>query len=319
MLSAWVWVMLLVPTCLIGQDSVIDSGFTETEVFIDTSLQSIYGTLTMPEATGKIPVVLIISGSGPTDRNGNNPFGLSTDSYQLLARSLALNKIASLRFDKRGVAKSISALADEKMLTVGTYVNDGESWIKWLRKDKRFSKIIVLGHSEGALIGTLVTNFQRADGFISISGSGIRADSLIIQQLSKQSPALADTAKVIIDHIKKGEAFYVNKDLAPIFRPDVANYLRSWFKLSPVVEISLLRCPVIVIQGTYDLQVSVGEAKLLAEARPGAMLVIIDKMNHVMKNAPDDIQGNISTYKNRELPLSDQLTPAITEFIKSVH
>jgi pimeloyl-ACP methyl ester carboxylesterase len=312
----WLIFLLLNAGCLYGQNSEKKPAYNETEVVMDTSALSIYGTLTLPDTiSGKIPVVLIIPGSGPTDRDGNNPYGLFTDCYKLLARQLALQNIATLRYDKRGVGKSAAALEEEKMLTVGVYVNDGEKWVQWLRNDKRFSKVIVLGHSEGALIGTLVSNFRRADGFISVSGSATRADSLIIQQLLKQAPELADTAKAIIEKINKGEPFYVNKDLAPIFRPSVSRYLKSWFSLSPTVEISLVRCPVIIIQGTHDLQVSVGEARQLAAARPGSNLEIIDQMNHVLKNSPAGFNENMATYKDPALPLSPELIPAITGFI----
>jgi pimeloyl-ACP methyl ester carboxylesterase len=301
-----------------GQQLLNDSLLKETEIRVDTGSFSLFGTLMVPDVKQKIPVVLIIPGSGPTDRNGNNPFGLSTDTYKLLAKNLAQNGIASLRFDKRGVAKSTPALAAENLLTFGTYVSDAGKWYRLLKEDPRFSRIIVLGHSEGALIGTMTANFERADAFISISGTSMRADSLLISQLSKQSQSMADTAKTIIEHIMKDEPFYPNKDLISIFRPSVSRYLKSWFKLSPVIEISILRCPALIVQGTNDLQVSVDDANKLAAARPMSKLVIIEKMNHVLKNSPSDFGSNIATYRDPSLPLSAELVPALVSFIATL-
>lgn len=301
-----------------GQMLLKDSLLIETEITTDTGSATLFGTLMMPQVKQKIPVVLIIPGSGPTDRNGNNPFGLTTDTYKMLAKGLAQNRIASLRFDKRGVAKSTPALEAENLLTFGTYVEDAGKWYKLLKKDPRFSKVIILGHSEGALTGTMTANFERADAFISISGTSMRADSLLVSQLSKQSESLADTARKIIEHIRKGEDFYPNKDLISIFRPTVTRYLKSWFSLSPVVEISILRCPVMIVQGTNDLQVTVNDAKNLAAAKPGSKLVTIEKMNHVLKSSPSDMGSNIATYRDPSLPLAPELMPALVNFITTL-
>lgn len=289
--------------------------YMETEITLDSGSQTIYGTLTIPDIKEEMPLVVFIGSSGPIDRNGNNPFGLATDCYKLLAINLAENKIASLRFDKRGVEKSKHALINEKYLSIGVYVDDAEKWIKLLRKDNRFNKIIVLGHGEGSLIGMMVSNFQRANGFISISGTGIQADSLLIRQISNGSMALGDTAKAIIKKIKNGEPFSINKDLEPIFRPSVVNYLQSWFELNPVLEIAVLRCPVMIIQGTNDLQASVADAFLLGNAKKGARIEIIENMNHVLKTASSDINENLNTYKNPTIPLAADLVPAIVNFV----
>lgn len=295
-----------------------DSAYTEKEVTLDSSSNTLYGSLVVPVADTVLPVILIIPNAGPTDRNGNHPYGLSTDSYKMLSRDLAAKGIATLRYDKRGVGRSTPALIEEGLLSTGMYVADGEKWVQFLRKDRRFSRVIVLGHGEGALIGTLVANFQRADGFISLQGAGVRADSLIIDQITAHSPALGDTARSIISHIMKDEPFYVNRDLEALLRPSVTRYLKSWFSLSPVIEISLLRCPVAVIHGNTDLQVPVSQAKALASAKPGIKLVVVNQMNHVLKDAPPDFDPNLATYKNPGLPLSQGLVPAITSFVQSL-
>ncbi len=301
--------------CSQNLNGIADSLVAETEVQIDSGTYSLFGSLMVPPSKEKIPVILIIPGSGPTDRNGNNPYGLSTDSYRLLARELYKAGIASLRFDKRGVGKSQPALPDESRLVIDTYVFDAGKWFDLLRKDPRFSSIIILGHSEGALIGSISANFQRADGFISVSGMGFPADTIILKQIAAQSPALADTAREIINHIKKDEPFHTNEYLSPIFRPAVALYLKSWFSFSPAVELSLVRCPVLIIQGSRDLQASMEDARILAAARPQSKLVVIPDMNHVLKKITGSVEENIASYRNPDLPLAPELVPAISSFI----
>lgn len=298
--------------------SKVDAGLSETEVQIDSGNAALFGTLVVPTSVGKIPVVLIVPGSGPIDRDGNNAYGLLANSYKYMASGLSQEGIASLRIDKRGVGKSKKAMIDERVLVLGTYIADCEKWIKYLKKDPRFSKIIILGHGEGALIGTITANFQRADGFISLSGAGYSADTMIIKQLYIQSPALADSAKIIIDHILKSEPFDVNPQLSSIFRPSVTHYLKSWFMMSPVVELSILRCPVLIIQGSTDLQVSIDDANRLERAKPGSKKHIIENMNQVLKTASLDMEENLATYKNPDLPLAAALIPILTEFIRSI-
>ena len=295
---------------------IADSLVAETEVQLDSGTYSLFGSLMVPPAQKKIPAILIIPGSGPTDRNGNNPYGLSTNSYRLLAHELYKAGIATLRFDKRGVGKSQPALTDESRLVIDTYVYDAGRWFDWLRKDPRFSKIVILGHSEGALIGSIAANFQRADGFISLSGMGFPADSIILKQIAVSNPALADTAREIINHIKKDEPFSVNEYLSPIFRPAVALYLKSWFGFSPAVELSLVRCPVLMLQGGRDLQASKEDAGSLAAARPNAKLVMIPDMNHVLKKITGSDEENMASYRNPDLPLAPELVPAIRNFIR---
>ncbi len=95
-----------------------DSAFSETEVVLKTATGDIYGTLTVPDNAGASPVVLIIAGSGPTDRNCNSPLGVHTNAYKMLSESFAEKGISSLRFDKRGIAKSKPAMTSESELRV---------------------------------------------------------------------------------------------------------------------------------------------------------------------------------------------------------
>lgn len=287
----------------------------ETEITLDTETAKIYGSLKLPNETGQFPIVLIIAGSGPTDRDGNNTMGLNTDSYKMISDILALNGIASLRYDKRGVAKSYYSDFNEADLTFDHYVNDAESWIDKLKNDNRFTKILILGHSEGALIGSVVANKNSIDGFIAVAGTAQRADSLILEQLSEQPDNIRIEAQTIIDSLNKGILVpSVSQTLYSLFRPSIQPYMISWFKYNPKIEISTITSPILILHGSTDLQIKSSEAQLLADNNSTAEITIIENMNHVLKNSSNDYQENMATYSNPDLPLSDRFCDLLIEF-----
>jgi fermentation-respiration switch protein FrsA (DUF1100 family) len=109
----------------------------------------------------------------------------------------------------------------------------------------------------------------------------------------------------------------VDPNLVSLYRPSVQPYLISWFRYDPARIISELKIPVMIIQGTTDLQVSVDDAKLLSAAKPDARLLIIENMNHILKDCDSDMQKNIATYKNPDLPLKQGLVDDIVSFIEA--
>ena len=290
-----------------------DTTLTETKVILETKTGQIFGTLTTPKRFFKIPVVLIIAGSGPTDRDGNGPM-LKTNAYKKLAYALAENNIASIRYDKRGIAESKAALKKESDIRFDDYVNDAKEWIQLLKKDNRFSKIIVIGHSEGSLIGMLAAG--KADMFISIAGAGQTIDKTLKEQLSAQPKEILELSNPIIESLKKGKTVdKVDPKVEMLFRLSVQPYLISWFKYDPQIEIQKLNIPILIIQGTKDIQVTVEDAKRLSKANPKAQLVLLDKMNHIFITVEGDRQANIATYNNPAIPLADGLVKNITDFI----
>ena len=289
------------------------------EVSIDVNGCTLKGSLEIPKAYKPIDVVLIISGSGPTDRDGNSSvFPGKNNSLKMLADSLFENGIASLRYDKRGVGASDKVKESE--LTFDMYINDAVEWVKFLRKDKRFSKVIIAGLSEGSLIGMIAAERTDIDKFISLCGAGRPAYSLIEEQLknNKVPNELLNESKAIIDSLKLGITVKkVNPSLISIFRPSVQPYMISWFKYDPVKEISKLSVPILVIEGTTDIQIDVKDAKLLAAANKKAKLDIIENMNHILKIVPTrDRMKNLQSYYNPNLPLSAKLCKSIIKFIK---
>ncbi len=278
----------------------------------------IYGSLEMPDAKQPVPVVLIIAGSGPTDRNCNQQ-GMQTNTFRMIADSLRKAGIASVRYDKRGVGESAGALQDESKLVFDDMVRDAAGFIKMLKADKRFSHVIVMGHSEGSLVGMIAAARENAAAYVSVAGIGERADAIIVRQIAAQSEELSLKAAFMLDSMQKGNTVKnIDPALQSLFRPSVQPYMQSWIKYNPQDEIKKLSCPVLILQGSTDLQVPVDEAEMLKAACPKATLKIIDGVNHVLKPAPADRAENIATYNKADLPVSKEVTTALATFVKTV-
>lgn len=312
--------LLLSPYAEEAKTIAIDASLKESPILLKTFSGTISGTLTMPvNASGKIPVVLIIAGSGPTDRDGNGAkLGLNGNTYKMLANDLGKNGIATLRYDKRLVGQSTTT-TKEKELRFEDYVDDAVGLINLLSEDQRFSKVIVLGHSEGSLVGMLAIRDQPANAFISVAGAGRQADIIVTEQMKAYPKFIQDNFKTMLDSLKKGK-FTDNIDpkLYPIARPDIQPYLLSWFRYVPTKELKKTKLPVLILQGTTDLQVPVTDADLLKKAKSDATLVDIPNMNHILKEAPADKEKNLATYSQPDLPLKPELVTAIVNFVKGL-
>lgn len=289
---------------------------------LSTNTGVLEGSVLCPAGFPPWPVVLLIAGSGPTDRDGNT-LGLPghNNSLKMLAEALAARGIASLRYDKRGVGASRAALKAEADLRFDTYADDATAWIQELRTDPRFTTVTVIGHSEGSLLGILATQRGNADAFVSIAGVGRPASEIIHEQLKNSAPAtLVAEADRIMERLNGGTTSdSVPSSLNALFRPSVQPYLISWFRYDPAAEIQRLTVPVLVIQGTTDIQVTVRDAHLLAAASPKASLLIIDGMNHVLKMVPTDRDAQLRSYADPALAIAPDLIDGITKFVNGVY
>ncbi|HEY0299392.1 MAG TPA: alpha/beta hydrolase [Arachidicoccus sp.] len=289
--------------------------FLQKDLAIQVKGGRIYGSLLMPKNSNKqTPLALIIAGSGPTDRNGNdNALGLNCYSYQMLADSLARNGIASFRYDKRFSGKSVESTFDKAKFSFDNYVGDADSIALFFKT--KYSKIYVIGHSEGSLVGILLSQKESLAGFISLAGAGENIALTLKRQLA-QMPDTAEVARVL-SNLQNGKTVdSVPANLQLIFSSSVQPYLISWMKYDPQKEIAKLRCPILILQGNHDMQVTVQDAQNLKAGSRSAHLVIIDSMNHILKNVPMDKMQNIATYSNPNLPLNKELINAIVSFIK---
>lgn len=319
------WITALTTMAACGKPSVNFSPapvtiVEDSTVSLVSGQATLYGTLELPAHSFPVPVALIIAGSGPTDRNGNSPIlPGANNSLRYLARGLAERGIASLRYDKRGIAKSAGAMGKEADLRFDHYVEDAKNWIAKLRADPRFSTITVVGHSEGSLIGMIAAREAQANAFVSLEGAGRNAKDVIAAQLAAQLPEnVVNNVKEMMRKIEAGEKVdSVPPMLAPLFRPSVQPYLASWFKYTPSSEISKLTIPSLVVQGTTDIQTSVEDAKLLADGHPKARLFLIEGMNHVLKNASGSMAQQLPSYSDPALPVVPQLLDEVAAFVKS--
>ncbi len=290
-------------------------GQTEEVIILNTETGEIEGTLTMPEVKMPVPVALIIAGSGPTDRNGNNPM-MTNNSLKMLSEALAKKGIASLRYDKRGIGKSQASGPKEADMRFEMYIADAIDWAKLLKQNKNFSQIVVVGHSEGSLIGVVASQNTEVNKFVSIAGAGQSADKIIREQLKAQPQFVLDQSTPILDELVKGNPVEnVPSMLNSLFRPSVQPYMISWFRYDPQVEIAKLKKPVLIVQGTTDIQVSIDDANRLETAKPDAKLFLIEGMNHIFKNADADRMKNIQTYNQPDLPVNNEMVEKITDFI----
>ncbi|MCP0887360.1 alpha/beta hydrolase [Ligilactobacillus sp. WILCCON 0076] len=294
----------------------------EKEIKLDVSNGSLSGTLIVPDNIEKPTIVLIVAGSGPTDRDGNNRLSGETNNLKQLAEQLAAHNVASLRFDKRGVGKSQSATIPENQLRLQTFVTDVLSWVRYLSESDKFSKIFILGHSEGGLISIEACQKLKAAGLILLATPGRNLANILqdqlTQQLSGQEEWLQRSIQ-ILDSLKNGNLVpQVPVELETLFRPSIQPYLQSILKIDPVIELTKLKLPILLIQGTEDLQVSVSDAELLKQAVPTAKLAIIPKMNHVLKIVPEsDTKANLASYQQPDKPLSSELVQKILNFLNT--
>ncbi len=290
-------------------------------VVLETPGGKLYGTLEVPlRGAAPYPVVLIIAGSGPTDRDGNSAvLPGPNNSLRYLAEGLAAEGIASLRYDKRGVGESRAAMKAEADLRFDDLIEDAVSWGRMLRADRRFSALVVAGHSEGSLVGAVAAQRLGADGFISVAGAGRRIDLVALEQLKPQlPPEQYAKAEAAFKTLLEGKTIPDVPAEDILFRPSVQPYLISWLKYDPPKEVAKLGVPVLVAQGTHDMQAKAEDAKALAAAKPDAKLLLVEGMNHVLKETPADPRQQIGSYSDPSLPVAPKFIAEVAAFVKGI-
>jgi pimeloyl-ACP methyl ester carboxylesterase len=313
--------IVLFSTCLLGCS--LSAQVPPVESFLDAPGPTgpLKGTLLTP-ALKSAPVVLIIPGSGPTDRDGNNPAGIKASTYRLLAEGLASRGVATLRIDKRGMFASAAATPDANAVTIADYVVDVRSWVAVLRKQTGAPCVWLLGHSEGGLVAMAAAK-EQADvcGLVLVATAGRPMGEVLRDQL-KANPAngpILGQALPAIDMLEQGhrvDTGSMHPALHGLFNPAVQGFLISAFSYDPRRVLSDYSKPVLVLQGQRDIQVGVADARLLKQAVPQASLVLLPNVNHVLKSVTsDDVGANIATYADPGLPLASGVVEAIANFL----
>ena len=278
------------------------------------------GTLTDPGGRG--PAIVILPGSGPTDRDGNNALGVLAAPYRMLAEALASRGIATLRADKRGMFASKSAVADANAVTIGDYATDAHAWVDLVRQRTGRSCAWLLGHSEGGLIALAAAQKPRGIcGVILVAAPGRPLADVLRAQLKANTAnaPILDAALGAIDALAEGRRIdpaTLPVALQPMFGARIQGFLIDVFAQRPARDAAALTVPLLVMQGDHDLQVSMEDAHLLADADPKATLAIIPGMNHVLKIvAGNDRAANLATYKDSSLPLAPGVVDRISRFV----
>lgn len=291
------------------------------------------GTLTIPAGDGTIPdgvpVVLIVPGSGPTDRNGNSPLGIAAAPYELLARALAARGYPTVRVDKRGMFRSAGAIPDANDVTIAAYGDDVLSWTQAIRarlpQDTGARCVVPLGHSEGGLVVlAAIARLPDPCGLILVSTPGRPLGDVLRAQLRANpanAPILAE-AEAAIASLEKGQTVdtaALSPALHPLFAPQVQGFLIDSFAYDPAVLAAQIKVPMLIVQGTNDIQVSVADARALADAAPGATLALARGVNHVLKHVPDgDMSANIASYATPALPIAAGVVDAVAQFLAGI-
>jgi uncharacterized protein len=307
-------------------DTVPPRSVIELPFAFQSGTLTLPGTLTMPaNYSARIPVVLIVAGSGPTDRNGNSAGPLraqnNSNLYAILAWQLAEAGIASVRYDKRALGDNLQKI-DIAQTSIDDFVADVIAGARRVLADRRFSRVILIGHSEGAeLVLQAVNRGAPASGIVMMSGAGRPIMTVLREQLSKQLPPeeLVKWDSASARYLRGEGAGDVHPGLRSLLLPVNRRFMQTWAKYDPAAEISRVKVPVLIVQGARDIQVSEADARALKAAQPAAKLVVIPAANHVYRAAAsDDRMAQMRLYADPTIPIVPELTPAIADWIKGL-
>ena len=313
------------------------------EVIFKSSLDNadLFGTLTMPDKNiSGTPVVLLVSGSGTQNRDeeifDHKPFAVIADY-------LARNGIASLRYDDRGFDKSTGLSPNPT-----TYENsmDALGGVRFL-KEKGFSKIGILGHSEGGLIADKVANMDNLiDFIIEIGGPALPGDRILIYQneiLLKDGGLPDEYISMYINAMKglfdsqrdinpiafdesKYEIFSPENLSNPVLSPlaknlkenffDLAPWLKYFINYDPIYDMKNISVPIMMLYGEKDTQVPPSlNVPVLLENISDIKVKVYPELNHLMQHSET---GKINEYAEIEETISQEVLEDIKLFIESL-
>lgn len=310
-ISYLILILLSTPFSVFSQSGIL----SEDILLMNDSIQ-LPGTLTYMGDKNVQPLAIFIQGSGNPDRNGNQlTLGIKANYIKNLRDSLNQNGIAFYSFDKRNVTPSNIKFLSQHFV-FEDLVDDVKTVVNHFGNDKRFNSITLIGHSQGSLVGILAIS-EHVDKYVSVAGLGESADKTIIKQVTAQSEPLGTTTTEHFMELKEtGSIKEVNPMLISLFAKQNHEFLISYINYNPSEEIKQIKIPILILNGTKDLQVKTSDAELLHKANTESKLVIIENMNHVLKTIDND-EDNLKSYSSSEFPLSKDLVAEITKFIKS--
>jgi hypothetical protein len=285
----------------------------ENNVQSNVRVGALDAVLTVPAGADHPPVALIIAGSGTTDHDGNGP-QVKPATLKKLSEQLVARKIATLRYDKRGAGGWKPEFGKPEDFRFKDFVDDAVSLVKYLRESGKFSKIIVIGHSEGGLVGILTARQVPIDRLVLLATAARKQGDLIKSQLEKSVPpdVYAPIAKAI-DDIMAGQIVDPpppGLSIAPAMQPGMA----SAFNEDPIEPLKQITEPTLIIGGGRDRQVARVDYAALSAASPVAKTLWLPDMNHVLVDVTD-AADDIKAYSDAARPLDPVMIDTVANFI----
>lgn len=302
-----------------GEDPPDPEGVDSSRLRFASERSPLAGTFSRPASgTGRLPAVLLLSGSGPHDRNGNPPrTELQWNFLHSIAMDLAARGIASLRYDDRGVAASSGSFADAGFADLAS---DAASALHYLasRDDVDVGRLGVIGHSEGALIAAKLAEVEAGTSIASLVLIGAPAEPLDRMLLSQVRRRLGERGKDARDAdriLARMRAFFEHVRLS---RGDVlvwrgrsrrVRWLREHLEVDPLKLFGKVSCPTLVVQGEKDLQVPAGHRVHVASALASEEVetVLIPGAGHFLMPAT----GKLSDYAEARRRVRSEALDAI--------
>ena len=302
---------MLFVMAFVCRTTLFAQNFTSKNVSVNPMVD---GTLLLPNENRQAPLAILIADYGPVDRDGNQNFS-NNNALKKLAEALAVDGIASYRYDKRTFKLNRQRQPVNNTL-FDDFVSDADAVIEHFSDIEQFKDIYIIGHGQGSLVGMLATN-EHISGLISIGGSAQSIDDTIIEQVTSMDDQLGKQAARIVADIKSGQTVSdIPQPLMSVFNKDVQKFMASWMQYDPKQVIAELTIPILIINGFKDLQVSIEEAELLKTSNKKVQLTVIDGMNHVFFKIDGDDLENSKSYNEPFRTISEELVEAIQNFIK---
>ena len=271
---------------------------TEEMTFTNTKAgATLAGTLTVPKGGAKC-VMIMVTGSGPENRDeeiyAHKPFAVIADR-------LARAGIATLRYDDRATGQSVGG--DMKNATSIDLAEDAAAGIEWLRAQKRFKKVGLLGHSEGGLIAFMLGAQKKVDFIVSLAGPAVKGDSILLyQSRNSGSPLAKGITMEYLRNMMKGNKWV------------------EWFMdYDPTENIAKTKCPVLALNGTKDCQVPAAQnipvlRRLLAKNKK-TIIKECEGLNHLFQHCDT---GRPDEYYNIEETIAEEVLADIVGWVNKL-
>jgi uncharacterized protein len=308
-MRAWTIAAALATLCLFAMTARAPAEETTIRV------GAIDAVLTVPSEVERPPVALLIAGSGSTDHDGNGP-QVRPATLKKLSEQLAARRIATLRYDKRGAGGWKPEFGRPEDFRFKDYVDDAAALVGYLRRSGKFSKVILVGHSEGGLVAILTARRVPVDRLVLLATAARRQGNLLKAQLEKTlAPEMFKPIAKAIDDIMSGQIvdpLPPGLSIPPSIQPGIA----SAFTEDPIDPLKLIEQPTLIVGGGRDRQLARLDFAALGAASPAAKTLWLAEMNHVLVDVTDEAD-DLAAYNQPERALDPDLIETVAAFILS--